>query len=388
MRIAIVETSPLGGLLHYSAQLADALAGRGHTVDLVVTRGNELAGSASRARSRAVLTPQVPPGGALPPSGLATISWRAGILARVLRTWSRVLWECRPGRYDVVMLGDVALPPITVFALALTAMPRGPAVVEICHNVRDSPYGRLGRRLLSSFYSRADLVLVHGERSERQFHDRWPPATVGTIPHGDERLFGAEPPPPSGEEHILFFGNWRDVKGLHVLADAFDALAARRPAAKLTIAGRPFPDSKPGEIRAWANRHDGRVRLIEGYIPIEDVRPLFAAARVVVTPYLEGSQSGVVHLAMTMGRAVVATDVGDIGTTVVDGETGRVVPAGDAAALAEGLGHVVADRRLAARMGAAGRARLDDGSTWEKVAELLEPKLELAVGIRGSREEC
>ena len=39
---------------------------------------------------------------------------------------------------------------------------------------------------------------------------------------------------------------------------------------------------------------------------------MFARARVVATPYVVGYQSGVIHLAMTMGRAVVTSDVGDL----------------------------------------------------------------------------
>ena len=43
MKIAVVETDPFGGLLHYAFQLADALARRGNEVDLIAARGNELA---------------------------------------------------------------------------------------------------------------------------------------------------------------------------------------------------------------------------------------------------------------------------------------------------------------------------------------------------------
>ena len=50
MRIAVVEPTSQGGLLHYAFQLADALAERGHAVDLLVPAGNELAQHPGAAR--------------------------------------------------------------------------------------------------------------------------------------------------------------------------------------------------------------------------------------------------------------------------------------------------------------------------------------------------
>ena len=115
----------------------------------------------------------------------------------------------------------------------------------------------------------------------------------------------------------------------------------------------------------------GRVTLIDRYVPIDSVRALFADARVVATPYVAGSQSGVVHLAMTMERAVVASDTGDLREAVVDGITGRIVPSGDVGALRDALLEVLTDPELAARWGQAGRTRVLTEFSWERVAELV-----------------
>ena len=69
--------------------------------------------------------------------------------------------------------------------------------------------------------------------------------------------------------------------------------------------------------------------------------------------YTAGFQSGVVHLAMTMARAVVTSDVGELGRTVRDGETGILVPTDDPAALAAAIARVLEDPGLRARLGAA-----------------------------------
>jgi glycosyltransferase involved in cell wall biosynthesis len=63
--------------------------------------------------------------------------------------------------------------------------------------------------------------------------------------------------------------------------------------------------------------------------------------------------------AMAAGRAVVASSVGGIPELVVDGETGLLVPPGDAAALRHALQRMLDDPTLRRRMGAAGRKRVE-----------------------------
>ena len=227
------------------------------------------------------------------------------------------------------------------------------------------------RRLTHGF----DLVLVHGEQTRDEFLQSWPDAAVAVIPFGgDWPIFSEDPPPPADEERILFFGDWRKIKGLSVLMDAFDRLAQRRPQARLTIAGRPAPhDVDPDMVRTWAGRHGERVKLIDHYVPIEEVRNVFGEARLVVLPYIVGYQSGVLHLAMTHARAVVASDVGDLGSALDDG--GIMVPPGDVERLAEAMETVVSDRDQAMRLGAAGRRRTLEHSAWSTVAERVEEVL-------------
>jgi glycosyltransferase involved in cell wall biosynthesis len=255
---------------------------------------------------------------------------------------------------------------------------------DVCHNVRPfntqggDIYAAVGwtHRLLASVYSRLDVVFVHGENSREEFEQAWPPANLAVIPHGDERIFADEPPPPSDEERVLFFGDLRKNKGLFVLKEAFDLLAARRPDARLTIAGTPaHADLDIDPILQWAAEKDGHVEVIDRYVPLDDVPAIFGRARVVATPYLAGWQSGVIHLAMTMGRAVVTSDVGDLASAVGDGDAGLIVPPNDPEALAGALERVLADRELAERLGAEGRRRATTGSSWDTVAEKVEAAL-------------
>jgi len=65
----------------------------------------------------------------------------------------------------------------------------------------------------------------------------------------------------------------------------------------------------------------------------------------------------------------VASRVGGIPEVVVDGETGLLVEPGDVTALAQALGRVLADPALAARMGQAGRHRVEAHFSWDRIAD-------------------
>jgi len=80
-----------------------------------------------------------------------------------------------------------------------------------------------------------------------------------------------------------------------------------------------------------------RVRLIDRYVPNEDVEMYFKACDLVVLPYLTATQSGVVQTAFSFGKPVVVTRVGGLPDVVTDGETGYVVPPDDPAALAAAM---------------------------------------------------
>lgn len=391
MRLAVIEPLPLGGLLHYSTQLADALAERGNDVELIVARENELARLTGPARRRELLPPDAPQPPCDPSPAQRRLR-RARTAARITETWLRIAREVRRPGHDAVLLGgsfDMALT--AAGGLLATRVGRDVPIAHVCHNVR--PFDRWGGgglyvesrptlALLRRLYPSFDVVFVHGERSLREYEATWPlPRRLATIPHGDERLFGSEPPAPSQERRILFFGAWRKMKGLPLLMDAFDILAARDPDVRLTIAGPPVEEEGESErVLAWASERRERVEVITGYVPVEDVSALFARARVVVLPYLTVNQSGVVHLAMTMARAVVATDVGDLPEVVENERTGLLVPAGEIQALADALARVVEDPALAARLGESGHERMRESAGWPEVAERVERELLAAAG--------
>jgi glycosyltransferase involved in cell wall biosynthesis len=100
------------------------------------------------------------------------------------------------------------------------------------------------------------------------------------------------------------------------------------------IAGEFYLDA--GHYRALASREGlaGRIEWWDRYIPNEDVPALFREADVVLLPYTEATQSGVVPVAYQFGVPVIATRVGGLSEVVLEGRTGLLVPPRDPAALA------------------------------------------------------
>jgi len=152
------------------------------------------------------------------------------------------------------------------------------------------------------------------------------------------------------------------LKGMSVLVDALAALP-RESWSELVVVGAP---SDATEKRFAEAGLVDRVHFRSG-ISDAELAALIGSAQLQVIPSLyEGFSIPAVE-AMACATPVVASDVGALPELLAD-DVGQLVPAGDAAALAAGMAHVLSAPREAARMGAAGRARAASTYSWSAVA--------------------
>ncbi len=209
------------------------------------------------------------------------------------------------------------------------------------------------------------------------------------VPLGiDTTRFLISPPCPflsgGGEkgERLLFVGALRYYKGLPYLLQAL----AQIPHAHLVVVGS---GPKEGEWHALAHSLGvaERVQFV-GHISDEELPSYFAACDVFVLPSSERSEAyGIVQLeAMASGKPVVCTELGT-GTSFVnvDGETGYVVPARDSQALAAAIHRLLDNAALRERMGAAGRARVLQEFTLEKMVDRVMDVYSRVVGSSNSQ---
>jgi glycosyltransferase involved in cell wall biosynthesis len=238
----------------------------------------------------------------------------------------------------------------------------GKHIVLTAHNVntakRDARDSLLNRATLRAQYRLADHIFVHTDKMKAELLRDFGVSedAVSVIPFGiNNSVPVTDLTPPeakrrlglgSGEKAILFFGAIRPYKGLEYLVTAFGELASRHTDYRLIIAG----ERKKGSEKYLDNILDriGRqpwqdqvIQRIE-FVPDEETELYFKAADILVLPYAEVFQSGVLFLSYSFGLPVIATDVGSFRDEIIDGKTGFVCRARDARDMAAAIEHYFA----------------------------------------------
>ncbi len=380
----LVELSPSGGLFQFAFELGSALAARGDRVELWTGPRPELVSSQPGFVVRAVL-PTWHPGDPGVHSRLFRLARRSLRAAQLIFAWmvlsvrllairpSAVVWSNWRFSFEPIFVVGLSkmLPSSTFGLIAHEPVPRSDA-----KDTSKPKGGELLSRAFRAAWRSLDVAFVLGPRTRDLAIAHWQPrCPVYVIPHGSEPgVRGGRSVRPVAETDpvVLFFGVWSKYKGIEVLLDAFALVRTEIPDSRMVLAGDAGADIDVDTVLE-RSRRIGNVDARPGYVPIDDVTPLFDSARVVATPYIRATQSGVAHLAFTFGRPVVATAVGDLPEVIQDGVTGLLVEPDDAEGLATAIVKLLKDPALAARLGAAGEKSVDDG--WATAAERVSDAL-------------
>ena len=218
-------------------------------------------------------------------------------------------------------------------------------------------------------YERFDAVVVHSVHGRDRLTDELAvdPARVHVIPHGvfahlaDDRSEVGQPPPPPFQTDrpvVLCFGLMRPYKGIDVLLQAWRGVED----AELWVAGMPRMDIT--HLRAIASPN---VRFVPRFITDPELPAYFQRADLVVLPYREIDQSGVLFTALAFGKPLLLSDVGGFPEVAATGAA-RIVPAGDPAALREGLQELLGDPAALAAMAARAREAAQGEYGWGTIA--------------------
>jgi len=169
-------------------------------------------------------------------------------------------------------------------------------------------------------------------------------------------------------------------KGLHVLADALASLTDLRWR-WIIVGDGPF--RRALETRIAENRLRDRTTMT-GRLDDAAVHAWYEAASIFVHPTQYEGSSIVTLEAMSHRRPVVATTAGGLPDKVREGETGWLVPPGDAPALARALRTAIGAETALAAMGAAGRRLVEAEFSWDRSADLMLAVFEELVATRGT----
>ena len=235
-----------------------------------------------------------------------------------------------------------------------------------------SPAMELGSKTLQGYAAR-----LHGRiavsAAARHFVDRFFPGDYKVIPNGVNvgRFQRAVPIArwQDGTPNVLFVGRLEDRKGLPHLLKAFRLIRKSGLEARLLVVG-----SGPQEREARRYVMTRGLQNVEflGRVSDAEKAQLFRTADVFVSPATGRESFGIVLLeAMAAGCPIVCSDIHGYKGVVQRGRQAILVPPRDAKALAAGIGELLRDPALRARLGASGQARAEQFS-WERVTAKVE----------------
>jgi alpha-maltose-1-phosphate synthase len=357
MRILLIQFTGAGGIQVYTAGLANALAEK-HEV--YVMTGEYLADRKYYDENVHLVPVKASASG--PGMLLTTMSplTYIGLARKIKKIKPDIIHVTYEFLWDAFVLSLLRQYPV-VYTL------HDPAF----HTEKFSIRGLVARSYLGISkrieLKRADAVIVHGkamrEVLKRQGGEE---KKIKVLPLGDFSIYRKWETPGLSEapDTVLFFGRICNYKGIEHLIKAGPLISAAVPGVRIVLAGAgDFTPYRP------LIESSGLFEVINRHIPDEEVAGLFQRSCVVVLPYIDGSQTGIVPIAYSFKKPVVVTDVGSLGEVVDDGRTGFLVPPASPEALADAIVRLLRDEKLRRQLGESGYEKLAGELSWDKIGK-------------------
>jgi len=343
-------------ILDYSVEYANAVAASARVTLIVPARRFEA--------QAAFVDPSI---------NLQPIEWPRHRSVRNLRFLPRIIRLAERAQPDVVhflcegvVWLNLALPFFRKFGVVTT-------MHDVAYHPGDRSSQRVPRWCVDHLIGRSDKVIVHGDNLLKDAKERYPRLAdrLEVVPHVRMDRYAALARRKGlrrqldGKINILFFGRIHAYKGLDVLIRSIPEVASSCADIRVIIAGTGDDLEGYRKLIRAPQFFDIRDRFISD----EETAQLFTDADMVVLPYIEASQSGVLAIANSFAKPVIVSDVGELGRSVEHDRTGLVVPARDEKALAAAIIRLAADLPLRERLGHAGRDAADRFASPQVVAE-------------------
>ena len=278
--------------------------------------------------------------------GLRFIASTFSTLRHVIASGANI---CHFHAFNDVITESIALLMARIFRVR---------IVITVHDVDSFAGHNWGKaRMTRLIYRLADRTIVHNAVSMRELIAAGVPSQkIAVIPHGHYLDYIGELPTKAAARDklgiepfakvILFFGQIKQTKGLDLLIESLPVVAGEIPNVLLLIAGRPWKtDMAAYESLIEKLKVRRFCRLHIGFIPDQEVAAFYSAADLVALPYRRIYQSGVLLMAMSFFRPVVASDLPGMTEIVTNGANGYVFANGSATDLAEALIRALRDEQ-------------------------------------------
>ena len=348
-QIALISLARRGGMIHFHAELFNALT---EITPVVAIVSRDAAVSHYPHETR-----------------LLSVDLGKGALGTFFNAinpfaWWKLSRTLKKSNADVFhIVASHEWNPLLAFFIKLMRKPFVFTIHDPEHHLGTPVYMKISDAITASM---ADLIIVLSRLGREQLIKKgYAPNMIRQIPIGVYSFFSRHVSEPKAQEKmILFFGRIEPYKGLSILLKAFCQVSDSLPDWKLVIAGN-------GDMSEYASLADhAQVEVINRYVGDEEVVGLMQRAMFVVLPYTEATQSGVIPIAYAFARTVIATDVGSLGETVQDGGTGFLIQPNNVDKLAQAILTLTGDIALCSRMGQAAYEFAHAELAWEKIAQM------------------
>jgi len=252
------------------------------------------------------------------------------------------------------------------------------------HNYKGDKFNYLFYKLV---YKMVDQIITHTDDMKRRIISLFDisPHKIEVIPHGPlfydvntmntknkaRKKLGLN----SQDKVILFQGLISPYKGVEYLIRAFPDIYKEEPKAKLLIAGcgkRGYIKSLEEEIRGVCLRHnipESAVIYRFDYIPTSELPLYFLSSDIVVLPYTEASQSGVLLTAYSFSKPVVCSNIGGFKEAVNNGVNGYLVRPKDPKSIATAVLSILKDKNRLENMGYNSYKLATEKFSWRTISQ-------------------
>ena len=363
-----------GGIAHYNASLAQALAVAGHTVRVISFRRQ--------------YPSRLYPGESDKDPSAEPLSFPAEYILDPLYpwTWLHAASRIRRDHSNLAVFHWWT----TFWAPAFTSLAwlirRQVKVTFLIHNVLPHEAKAWDRWMARATLHQGHAFIVQAPHERERLsalipssslvidspHPAYPPFLNQSLSKSDARQqLGL----PIDQPVLLFFGIVRPYKGLKHLVDA---LAQVQLPVRLVVAGEFWEDISIYQQQIETLALSEKITILNRYIPNEEAHLLFSAADGLVAPYVGGTQSGAAGLALGYGLPMIITDrvAAGLPTETSTGRTtneatqyhgyAQIVPAADPVALAQAIDS------LLMRLPTLSTTPLNSAKDWSRLVKVIE----------------
>ena len=206
-------------------------------------------------------------------------------------------------------------------------------------NFPDKLLTRIGLWNASSFLALSDRVEKELRtsgykqtiyRSELPVYDCYKPDT--TVLNSKEKI-GFKPE----NKILLFFGYIRHYKGLDILINAMPGILKAYPEARLLVVGEFYDDPSSYLNRIKELGIDEYVKIVNKFVPNEEVGQYYQACDLNILPYRSATQSGILNVSYGFEIPVLAANVGGLAEFIIERKTGLIIEPESVDAIVNGV---------------------------------------------------